>query len=145
MKNFHWGHGIAVFFTLFVLITLFQVIKSGQYENAMVKEDYYIDDIQLNKFVEKRRNSQNVNGLKIEVLADSQAVKITLPNMDAATGKIVFQSPISKREDKIFDLALIDGVMVIPTASMRKGKYNLYIDWKDNLKEYSNYSKIILP
>ena len=41
----NWGTGIFIFYSLFVGALVFQLVKSFQYDNSLVVENYYEKDL----------------------------------------------------------------------------------------------------
>ena len=56
----HWGHGIAIFYSLFVAVLVFQVIRSTAYDNSLVSEAYYKDDINYQQHYDKLQKQLKV-------------------------------------------------------------------------------------
>ncbi|MBK8699333.1 MAG: FixH family protein [Saprospiraceae bacterium] len=143
--KFNWGHGIAIFFTFFVCATIFQVIKSREYDHTLVKEDYYIDDIQLDELMVKKENAIALSGLAISQNDQEGTVTFTIPHTGRVQGNVLFSSPVDKRQDRAFPIVLSGDQMAISIRDLRKGMWNIQMDWKDDVKSYVYGEKIILP
>lgn len=143
--KFNWGHGIALFFTFFVAVTIFQVIKSKDYDHALVKEDYYIDDIELDKLMEKRNNAIELTGLAIKQIPDQGAFRFIIPHQNPVSGVILFSSPIDKKQDVVFPIQLAGDSMTVVTQALRSGRWNIHMEWNDGDKGYVYEERVVLP
>lgn len=142
--KFNWGTGVTLVFLTFVGLSIFQLMKSRNYDNSLVKDDYYVDDIGLEELLKKKQNAMSVSGLNIEEMADDKLL-IVIPGDKEIKGTINFQSPFSKKEDKIFTLQMQNDSMYVDTKGLRQGKWNLEVEWTDNIKEYVYLESIVLP
>lgn len=128
----------------FICLSIFQLIKSRQYDISLVKDDYYVDDIGLEKLIQKRKNGLAVSGLTIKELSNEK-ILIVVPSSSIVKGKVRFLSPFSNKEDKTFDLKMVNDSMYLDLDNLRKGKWNIEIEWTDRVKEYLYQESIVLP
>ena len=135
--KFNWGHGIALFFSFFVIMTVWQVIKSAGEDHTLVKDDYYVDDLQLEKLMEKKLNQKNLKNFNFTYDESKKTVTISFPKEMTPEGKIQFYCPASSLGDKSIDIKPnSENQIIYDTKDLRKGKYKVIVDWKDGEKSY---------
>jgi hypothetical protein len=142
--KFNYGHGITLFFICFMSVSLFQVYKSRQYDNALIKEDYYVDDLTLEKNLTKKRNVNIIKGFSCIYNHKRDSLYITIPNSGQFVGHIELVSPVNKKEDALIEVHLINSKAVIGLNKYRKGKWNLILDWQDSKASYLYDTSFIL-
>ena len=142
--KFNWGHGIALFFSFFVAITIFQVIKSKDYDHALVKEDYYVDDIELDELLEKRSNANKLSGLAIQQLDDKAIFRFIIPHNKPISGLILFSSPVNEKQDRVFPIQLNGDTMEVDIKDLRSGRWNIHMEWSDGEKGYVYEERVVL-
>lgn len=144
MFKFNWGTASALIFGTFVVFCIYQVYASTKYDRSLVKEDYYVDDIGLEKLIQKKENAMKIAGLIIEDHSNSNEIHIVIPGSASADGFVQFASPFSSKEDKVFPMKMLNDTMKIDISNLRKGKWNINMDWKDQSKEYAYTKSLIL-
>lgn len=144
----NWGTGIAIFYSCFVLVMIFMVIKSAQNQSHLVQEHYYQKDLNYESFRQKRQNATNMSEqVKINFAASQKAIHITFPDqMVGATGKVSLYRPSNKFLDKSFDLKLNEqSSMSIPVPKeMAKGLWKVQVDWSSKGKQYYSEENLVL-
>ena len=143
----HWGHGIAIFYSLFVAVLVFQVIRSTAYDNSLVSEAYYKDDINYQQHYDKLQNTLSV-GDDFKVVADKDAgfVELSFPSYHKdVSGVVYFFNPTSSGKDVKFPIkANAENVQRIPTAALSEGLWKLKVDWTASSKAYYSETAITL-
>ena len=136
--KFHWGHGIAAFYTLFVLTLIFVVVRSTGFDNSLVAEDYYRRDLNYQQEYERRSNSLSLPvGLRLEHSADT--VRLAFPSVLApsVTGNLHLYRPSSQRYDRKLPLRLDDsGQMEVPLQGLPPGRYVAIVEWTAGETDY---------
>jgi nitrogen fixation protein FixH len=137
--KFNWGTGIAIFFSVFVLSLVYQVYRSTQYDNSLVSDHYYADDLRYQEHYDKLANAQALAvDLKIQHQKQKKEVEIHFPNgFDQFGGEVYFFSPADKSRD--FRLPVrpgADGVQYIPTEELPKGHWKIKVDWTGDGKAF---------
>jgi hypothetical protein len=143
--KFNWGHGIFVFFTLFVSLSLYQLYASRKYMPDLVHEDYYLDDIHLKDYILKKNNVSNLIGFTFSKNSTEDSVKINIPHQNDLDVQVHFLSPLSKKEDikTINKLHINNSTLTIPINQLRKGNWNIEVKWKDGGIDYLYEDKIV--
>jgi len=143
----HWGHGIAIFYSLFVIVLVFQVIKSTAYDNSLVSEAYYKDDINYQQHYVKLENTLAVAG-DFKVVTDKEAgfVELSFPSYQKdITGVVYFFNPTSSGKDlKVAIRTDAYNVQRIPTEGLSEGLWKLKVDWTAASKTYYSETAITL-
>lgn len=147
MMKINWGTGIAIFFSLFVLTLVFQVIKSTQYDNSLVSDQYYADDINYQKHYNKLVNSQQLKEeLKIAKTDKGDYVELVFPEeLSQVEGNIHFFCPSDSKGDFKLPISVSEkGKQVVPVEGLKKGLWRVKIDFEAGGKAYYKEEPIIL-
>lgn len=135
--KFNWGTGIALFYTLFVLALVFQVIKSTQYDNSLVTKDYYAEDQRYQEHYVKLLNSQSLQQ-DVAFKRGIHSVEVLFPgDMTGISGDVFLFCPSDSRQDKHIPIATDSAnSMSIPLEGLKRGKWTLKVDWKSGDTPY---------
>ena len=128
----NWGTGIFIFYVCFVGALIFQVYKSTTYDHYLVADNYYEKDIAYQSLFDKKQNSLRLsNPLKIEYNSTDEQLVLHFPNqMKSVNGNILFYRADDKNQDIEFVINANDNnEMMIPTASLKDGYWNVEVDW----------------
>jgi serine/threonine protein phosphatase PrpC len=137
MEKFNFGHGIAIFFTCFVSLTLFQVIKSVSIDHTLVKDDYYIDDAQLEMIMTKKINQKELKDFSFEYKSEANKLVLSFPVSKMPSGTIKLYCPFNARLDQSHPIKVdADNILILSTDGLTNGKWKVLLDWKDGTKSY---------
>ena len=143
--KFHWGTGIAIFLILFVLSLVGVLIKSFQYDNSLVIDDYYKEDLAYQQHYEKMANEQ-LSPLSVAIDRNAHQVTIDFPEKDTnIIGTLQFYKPDNKALD--FTLPVkIDGQnrMTVSTQELLRGLWRIKVDYSANNEAFYYEQKIVL-
>ena len=146
--KFSWGTGIAIFYSLFVLTFVFLVIKSTTYDNSLVSEQYYADDLNYQQHYDKLVNSQALeNDLSINKKISEGLVELSFPKeLGEASGEIHFFCPSNSKLDFKVPVKPDETFrQTVPLAKLRKqGLWRIKVDWKANGKNYYKESVLTI-
>lgn len=131
-KKFHWGHGIAVFYVIFVIAVVTALIASFGVDHSLVVDDYYAQDLAYQSTYDKISNS--IKSDAVQVLVKDGEVEIVFSNQERVSGNIKFYRPSDKSKD--FSYPIMNLTESINTAQLSKGKWKLKIDWTDGEKAF---------
>ena len=143
--KFHWGHGIAIFYTSFALIMVFMVIRSTYHDRSLVYDDYYAKDLAYQEQYDKIENSNGLDvALEIKNHAAQSSVALTFPpTMKKITGVVHFYRPSGQAADfKINIPALEDNKMSVPVKGKLTGSWTVKVDWKGDGTSYYDEKNI---
>lgn len=137
MSKFNWGHGLVIFFILFVGTLGMVLYKSFSINRDLVKEDYYIDDLELKALIEKKQNANRLEGFKIDYESADRVIYIQFPEGMSPNGNIQLYRPSDKSKDIIFPIEVDSkGKCVIPISNIDKGLWRIKLDWTDGNNSY---------
>ncbi|WP_020570119.1 FixH family protein [Neolewinella persica] len=136
--KFHWGHGIAVFYSFFVLTLIFVVIKSRTFDNSLVTEEYYAHDINYQQEYDRRQNSSDLaQGVRLEKTADNYRVVFPEALAPSAKGTLLFYRPSSKLHDRLVKIRIDEtGGMNLSLSGLEPGRYRAILEWSAAGKDY---------
>lgn len=133
-KNFNWGHGIFIFYVLFVGAVVSVLIASFSVDHSLVVDDYYAQDLAYQTQYDKTQNSLASENVKINLDETNQELTIDITSAKAIKGTADFYRPSDKSKD--FKVELNSAETIIPTDKMLTGKWILKLDWKENGKSF---------
>jgi hypothetical protein len=141
--RFHWGWGIAVFYTMFAIALIFFVLYSRTLDRSLVVDNYYDYDIGFEKLIgEKRRNSNSLEvPLIIEYSESEKHVQVVFPpDMPAISGDILFYRVNNKNLDMTIPVNTDNSnVHMIDVSKMAGGLWKISVDWQSEGKNYLDY------
>ena len=142
MKNFNWGHGIALFYSIFVGVLFTALIASRSVDHSLVADDYYALDIAYQQQYEKIQNNLSGDQIEISHQAAQKTIKIDFQSADKIEGEIHFYRPSNQSLD--FTLPIKDLSTTIDTRELAAGKWRIKVDWRDAQKAYYQTKEIYL-
>lgn len=129
----NWGTGIAMFYSTFVVVLVAVVIKTTTFDNSLVSEQYYADDLNYQQQFDKLQNSKNLNkDLEIQYQASSQQVLLHFPdNLPAPKGEVYFFCPSNSKLD-FRQPVVVDAnrQQSIATEQLKPGLWRIKVDWQ---------------
>lgn len=139
--KWNWGTGIIITFIAFIsfiLYFVFTMMTDKRLDFDMVDENYYQQELQVQKDIDKQNNanSENVNLVYSE---QKDSVCFTFPkNLDLSKikGKAIFYRPSNKILDFEMPLELKTNQLVVPKTKLVSGRWNVSIDWQYEEKAY---------
>jgi nitrogen fixation protein FixH len=136
--RFHWGHGIAVFYSLFVLTLIVVVVKSRTFDNSLVTEEYYARDINYQQEYDRRQNSEDLTyGVRLEKTAEHYRVVFPEGLAPSTKGTVLFYRPSSKLHDRLVKIKVDEaGGMNLPLNGLEPGFYRAILEWSAAGKDY---------
>ncbi len=142
--KFNWGTGIALFYGLFVVVLVAAVIKSTQYDNSLVSDHYYADDLAYQQHYVKLVNSKSLLE-DVKIVRSEEAVRLTFPQeVGVIQGEIIFFCPSDSQQDFKLPIELdADKKQVVPIKQIKKGLWKVKVDWQADGKPYYKEETII--
>lgn len=134
MKRFHWGWSIAAVYSTFAIATLSFVAFAFTVDVDLVRPDYYEYSLQHDQRMQARAAAAAEEEARIMVVSTAeaeQALEITVPRAHrTAQGRIVLYFAGATTMDRTMDLAAdTSGRMLIPIASLQKGRWVATVTW----------------
>lgn len=147
VMKFHWGWGIAVFYSLFVLTFVFILFYSFGQDNSLVVEDYYQQDITYQDRMDKRDNYQNLEK-KVSYKYDPTGATITLSfpgEMSSIDGTVQFYRPSSARQDYTVQLRTDSlNQQIIPVNRLIAGRWKMNLEWASKGQSYFLEEQLVI-
>ena len=133
----NWGHYIFISFTIFVMLIVYMVYRSYQFDNHLVAEDYYAQELDYQNVIEKRdRAGKLENDLTWASVSDG--ISINYPSeLQGIKGSIYLFRPSDEDLDLRLDIAVDSlSTQLIQHSDLQSGKYIVQIDWTYNEIDY---------
>lgn len=134
IKNFHWGHGIFVFYVFFVIAVFTALFASFGVDHALVVDDYYAKDLSYQTRYDKETRSRVADNIHVSHVAGEDHVQITFDSELPIQGTLHWYRPSAKGLDHTMPIS--SKSMAVSTADLLPGKWKLKIDWKDGSNTY---------
>ncbi|MCT4589422.1 MAG: FixH family protein [Carboxylicivirga sp.] len=137
--KFNWGHGIVLVIVTGVIGFLSLVFITTRERIDMVTDDYYPKEL---KYDEQITKIKNYNALtKKVVITSDKGIQIEFPDniadANAIIGKVHLYRPSDKSLDVEKEIKLNpDYQMSLSSDKLKKGKYELIIEWEANGQPY---------
>lgn len=143
-KNFHWGHGITIFYIIFVIAIVTVLFASFGVDRTLVVEDYYAKDLAYQEQYDKMQNAIQANESKlvVNILGEQELVELIVETDAPIQGKVAFYRPSDKTQD--FSVDFISAESTFSTASLLKGKWILKVEWNEGPKSYYQERQIYI-
>ncbi len=135
----NWGSGIAIFYIVFVLFWVGNLIFSATVPINLVEEDYYAKEIQFQDKIEMQKNTQKLKEQPILQYAENSFL-IKLPsdfNGSDIKGDLHFYRPSDSKLDKIYKLDLTAAnSQVFDISTLKEGIWRAKLSWESGDKAY---------
>ncbi len=134
-KDRTWGIGIAVFYSLFVVVTLGLVFYATLQKFDLVAENYYEDGVRYQDRIDQKRLAESAE-YKLEIKYDraNRAVNLQFPEnlaTDSISGKVVLFRPSNASLDRHWELQVdTDGSQRLDLKGASKGVWKVMVYWK---------------
>ena len=141
----NWGTGIAIFYSLFVIVLVGFVIKSMTYDNSLVVEDYYKKDIEYQQHYDKVKNAKQLEeDLSIKLDRNNKRLNFHFPeNLKGIKGDILFYKPDNKKLD--FNLSVkpnTNNIQEFDYSKLTQGVWKVKVEWNSAGKYYYKEKRI---
>ena len=128
----NWGHKIAIVYTIFVGFMVFMLVLSMQEDHELVTQDYYEQELQVQKKIEANKNLKNA-GYIVEITPSNGELIIQLQGIKSpqnTVGKIHLYKPDDSSLDESIDLNINEaGAMTIKPKG-KGGRYTVSLDFE---------------
>lgn len=143
----NWGTGIVIAFGLFMTFILFFVFKvqtNSKYDNELVVEDYYQQELKVQGNIEK---TQNANALeeKVTISKSEEGITVQFPtkfDFQNIKGKVSLYRPSNQKLDFEIPISLSTSHLLIPKSNLVGGLWDITIEWEYNDVNYLNKESI---
>lgn len=146
--KFNWGTGLVIFFIIFISSLIFILYKSTQYDNALVIDNYYDEDIKYQSHYDKKQNTAQLpQKVSVKYDSESKSVQFVFPadSIQPPKGNIWLYNPVHKSMDKNFPFVTDENMsFLLPLNDAAPGRWKLKIDWTQGGKEYYTEEEILI-
>lgn len=143
----NWGKSIALFYTLFAATMVIVVIRSTQYDNSLVSEKYYQDDIAYQQQYNRIKNSQELKvPLNIHYEKGDEKLIIDFPpSIQFIKGTIHLFCPSDSEADlKLpIELETVLNRQTISVRNLKKGLWKVKVQWESPEMAYYDEKTLI--
>lgn len=143
--RFHWGHGIAIFFSCFVAFMVFLAVKSHQQNIDLVTEDYYAQELTYGQRMDEIKNAKALEE-PVAIKQEGEALIIHFPELDEKIeGQVQLFRPSDKRFDQEAELALNTANQhSMSLAGLPRGYYRVKVSWQAGEEIYYTEETIFI-
>jgi len=137
----NWGTGIVIAFGLFmtfILYFVFKVQSDSKYDNELVVEEYYKQELKFENKMEKEQNASNMIE-KVSINTTAEGINISFPSdldVKLIKGKVSLYRPSNLKLDFEVPISLSGPHLLIPESSLVDGRWDISIDWTYDGKEF---------
>ena len=145
--RFHWGHGIALYFTIFASLMLGFVYMSAQQDVNLVTENYYAEEIAFQDRIDRINNTRKLKK-QVTFRREGAELYIQFPQGEVG-GPISGNIQIFRPSDRFKDKQAVvkadqNGVQRLDLNTFTKGSYTIKVVWQaDGQPFYSEYKIFI--
>ena len=145
----NWGTGIVIAFALFMTFILFFVFKvqsDSKYDNELVVEEYYKQELKLEDQMSREQNAKDMVE-KVIISASEDGIAIVFPaNYDSTKiqGKVSLYRPSNQKLDFEVPISLSGPHLLIPKSNLVGGRWDISLDWSYDGIDYLNKQTIYL-
>lgn len=142
MSKFNWGHGIFLFFVVFVGTLITVLVASRRVDHSLVVDDYYAQDLAYQSTYNKAKNSLEDRDL-LDIKTSAHNVVFDFNSEDPIEGNIHFYRPSNKKMDFTIQ---IDNKhkLEVDRSKIQKGKWKIKVDWTIGNKSYYKEEELYL-
>lgn len=141
-RKFNWGHGIALFYTIFAAVLFTALFKSFGIDHSLVQKDYYQKDLAYENHMEKSRNALQNSIVELRKDGKTQNLEVIFKHSEDLAGEIHFYRPSNQNLD--FKVPIHQFKNTFPLSDLEPGKWIVKIDWKQDEKYYYKEEVILL-
>jgi hypothetical protein len=142
-----WGTGIAIFYTLFVVFMIAMVVYSKSFDNTLVVDNYYEEDLKYQSHIDKLANSKALaNDLVIRQQSEAKVVQFLFPPEFAKVeGKILFYRADDGTRDFLVKIQPSpQGLVEVPTRNLAAGRWTIKVNWSGDGKAFYKEETLVL-
>lgn len=145
----NWGTGIVIAFGLFMTFILFFVFKvqsDSKYDNELVVQEYYKQELVFEKQREKEVNDKHLEQ-PVQIISQEEGLKIVFPagmDIQKIKGKVSLYRPSNQKLDFEVPISLSGSYLLIPKNNLVGGRWDISIDWTYDGKEILTKKTIYL-
>jgi hypothetical protein len=139
----NWGTAIVIAFGLFITFILYFVFKvqtNSKYDNELVTQDYYQQELKVQGNIERASNA-NALADKVKITKTAEGLQVTFPaafNPKDIKGKVFLYRPSNQKLDFDMPISLSDPYLLIPKSNLVGGLWDITVEWEYEGTSYRN-------
>ena len=145
--QWHWGTGIVIALSLFILLILGFVFKMYFVEFHLVEEDYYPKELNYQQHIQKEQNAKALSQ-EIELKQVNKSIELIFPKEfkgKTIEGTVLFYYIVNSKYDKSFAIETdTSNTAHFPITQFVKGRYKIKIEYKVDTTSYYQEESITL-
>ncbi len=145
--RWHWGTGIVVALSLFILLILGFVFRMFYVDFHLVEKDYYPKELNYQEHMRKEQNAKKLNE-KVHLIQADKYIVTRFPEIfkgKKVQGKIWFYNVVNEKYDKEFPIELDStNTARFLIHQFVKGRYKVKIDYRVDTTSYYQELSITL-
>jgi nitrogen fixation protein FixH len=139
----NWGHGIAIFYGIFMTAMLSLVYLCTQQNIELVTPNYYEQEIAYQQRIDEMKNAHQ-EPVSVEISAPQGAIKLHFSNQEPQNGKVVFFRPSDSKLD--FEVPLSkEQVQHFALNQLKSGLWRMKIHWTTEKGNYFQEEVLNVP
>ncbi|MDR2221309.1 MAG: FixH family protein [Flavobacteriaceae bacterium] len=147
--KFNFGTGIVIAMGIFMVFILQYVIRvqvDKKYDNELVTENYYQQEVEIDGKREREVNASNLSEhLKID--SSKEGITVVFPNgfdYKKITGKVFLYRPSNQKLDNDMEISLSSSNLLIPSDNLVDGRWDIVVEWNYDGVSYRNEKELTL-
>ena len=121
-------------FALFVFSLVYAVVKSRSIDNALVRDDYYSEDIHYQEKRDKVKRAEALaEAVGVQYIKEQKLVMVYFPRSMSPEGVVHFYRASDASLDRRYPVQPdSSGVQFIPVQDLQAGYWKVKVDWTSN-------------
>jgi len=139
MKQFHWGHGILVFFIFYISYLVWTVVASRQIDHSLVLDDYYALDLAYqDRYLAAANSLHSKYQPNVQYEENSQQLVVDFPDIEVIDGALHLYRPSNAALDQQYPLKSKDeeNNYTIDVSKLKYGKWIAKTQWNFDGQKY---------
>lgn len=143
--KFNWGWGILIFLVIFMSFMLNMVYRCTQQRVDLVSEKYYENELKYQQRIDMQKNTAALEK-NLKIVRESEKVQFEFPvSGGSRSGQITFFKPDDARQDFVVPVSGITGnSQEVNTAKMKKGWWNVQVQWTQDGQPFYSEQKVLI-
>ena len=147
--KFNFGTGLVIAMVIFMIFILQYVIRvqvDARYDNELVTENYYQQEVEVDGKREREINAINLEE-PLKVFTVDEGVVVQFPQHiqhDKVNGNIFLYRPSGQKQDFEFPISLSSSNLLIPKTNLADGRWDIAVEWNYEGVKYRNVDKLLI-
>ena len=142
----HWGHKIAIVYSLFAGFMIFMLILSMQEKHELVTENYYNNEMAVQGRIDADKNMKEAN-FQVDISTINKEILVSfngLPSGESPSGTVDLYKPDNLNLDETIEMELDAGNKMLIQPLGDHGRYKVSVRFKLLGKDYYTEKQIVL-